>query len=176
MFTNDARQKQRTGKHGTPRETYLQELVTEFQKTRSEETMERIVAHLVNFAYDPYNYDIFRKLNILELFLDCITEKNEKLVELGAAGICNCSCDPANAYIIVKNDGIRLMISCLSSPVQNTVLSAITALYYLCSPSTKADVLTPDVIEIMKRYEEASSVNIRFSNLAKAFLEKHVNH
>eukprot|EP00252_Welwitschia_mirabilis_P005699 TRINITY_DN16232_c0_g1_i1.p1 TRINITY_DN16232_c0_g1~~TRINITY_DN16232_c0_g1_i1.p1 ORF type:complete len:119 (-),score=11.21 TRINITY_DN16232_c0_g1_i1:230-586(-) len=92
MFTNDARQKQRTGKHGTPRETYLQELVTEFQKTRSEETMERIVAHLVNFAYDPYNYDIFRKLNILELFLDCITEKNEKLVELGAAGICNCSC------------------------------------------------------------------------------------
>nr|ADE77524.1 unknown [Picea sitchensis] len=50
MFTNDERQKQRTGKYGTSREQYLQELVTEFQKTPNEESKEQIVAHLANFA------------------------------------------------------------------------------------------------------------------------------
>lgn len=29
------------------------------------------------------------QLNVLELFLDCLTEPNEKLVEFGAGGICN---------------------------------------------------------------------------------------
>lgn len=32
---------------------------------------------------------IFEQLNVLELFLDCITEPNEKLVEFGIGGICN---------------------------------------------------------------------------------------
>ncbi|KAH9306298.1 hypothetical protein KI387_010702, partial [Taxus chinensis] len=114
------------------------ELVNEFQKTTDEEAKEQIVAHLANFAYDPYNYNFLRKLNVLDLFLDCLTEPNEKLVEFGAGGICNSCADPANAAVIVKNGGIPLMISCLSSPVQNTVLSAIASLYYLCSPSTKA--------------------------------------
>lgn len=31
----------------------------------------------------------FTQLNVLELFLDCITEPNEKLVEFGVGGICN---------------------------------------------------------------------------------------
>jgi hypothetical protein len=174
MFTNEERQKQRTGKYGTSREQYLQELVTEFQKTPNEESKEQIVAHLANFAYDPYNYSFFLKLNVLDLFLDCITESNEKLVEFGAAGICNCCAEPANAAVIAKNGGISLMISCLSSPVQNTVLSAIAALYYLCIPSTKAEILTPEVIEVMRKYEAARSINARFSNLAKVFLDKHV--
>jgi hypothetical protein len=32
---------------------------------------------------------IFKQLNVVELFLDCITEPNEKLVEFGLGGICN---------------------------------------------------------------------------------------
>ncbi|XP_057839973.2 uncharacterized protein LOC131049907 isoform X1 [Cryptomeria japonica] len=182
MFTNEERQKQRTGKYGTPREQYLQELVNEFQQTTEEESKEQIVAHLANFAYDPYNYNFLRKLNVLDLFLDCLTEPNEKLVEFGVGGICNSCADAANAAVIVKNGGILLIISCLSSPVQNTVLSAITSLYYLCTPSTEAvlfffeiaEILTPQVIEAMRKYEDAQSVNIKFSNLAKAFLGKHV--
>eukprot|EP00249_Psilotum_nudum_P012050 c23556_g1_i3 orf=474-902(-) len=115
------------------------------------------------------------KLNVIDLFLDCITEPNEKLVEFGAAGICNCCPDPVNAAIIVKNSGIPLMVSCLSSPVENTVLSAIAALYYLCTPATKKEILTPEVIECMNRYAAAQSVNVRFSNTAKAFLAQHAD-
>lgn len=29
------------------------------------------------------------QLNVLELFIDCLTEPNEKLVEFGIGGICN---------------------------------------------------------------------------------------
>ena len=29
------------------------------------------------------------QLNVLELFLDCLAEKNERVVEFGMAGLCN---------------------------------------------------------------------------------------
>eukprot|EP00262_Sarcandra_glabra_P018617 TRINITY_DN6755_c0_g1_i1.p1 TRINITY_DN6755_c0_g1~~TRINITY_DN6755_c0_g1_i1.p1 ORF type:complete len:176 (+),score=36.95 TRINITY_DN6755_c0_g1_i1:656-1183(+) len=174
MFTNNERQEERTGKYGTPRVEYLQELVTEFQKTTDEESKERIVAHLANFAYDPYNFTFLRQLNILELFLDCITEPNEKLVEFGAGGICNSCVDPANAAIISQCGGIPLIILCLSSPVRNTVNSALGALYYLCNPATREEILKPEVVEVIKKYAAAEAVNVSFSNLAKAFLDKHI--
>ncbi|ESR54753.1 ARM repeat superfamily protein [Citrus sinensis] len=120
MFTNNQRQEERTGRSGTPRLQYLQELVSQFQNSTDEERKEKIVANLANFAYDPYNYTFLRQLNVLELFLDCITEPNEKLVEFGVGGICNASVDPANAAIITKSGGIPLIIECLSSPVRNT--------------------------------------------------------
>ncbi|XP_043699033.1 armadillo repeat-containing protein 7 [Telopea speciosissima] len=175
MFTNDRRQVERTGRYGTPRLQYLQELVGQFQNTTDEELKEKIVAHLVNFAYDPYNYTFMRQLNILELFLDCITEPNEKLVEFGAGGICNSCADPANAAIITQCGGIPLIIQCLSSPVRNTVNYALGALYYLCNASNKEEILKPEVVEVIKRYAAAEAVSVSFSNLAKAFLDKHVS-
>ncbi|XP_008812344.1 armadillo repeat-containing protein 7-like [Phoenix dactylifera] len=175
MFTNDQRQLERTGKYGTPRVQYLQELVTEFQGTSKEESKERIVAHLANFAYDPYNYTFLRQLNVLELFLDCITEPNEKLVEFGVGGICNSCVDPANSAVIIQWGGIPLIVQCLSSPVRNTVSYALGALYYLCNPSTKKEILKPEVVEVIRKYAAAEGVNVTFSNLANAFLDKHVN-
>ncbi|KAG0491459.1 hypothetical protein HPP92_004480 [Vanilla planifolia] len=172
MFTNDKRQAERTGKNGTPRHQYLQELVTQFQSTTREESKEKIVAHLANFAYDPYNFTFLRQLNVLELFLDCITEENEKLIEFGVGGICNSCVDPANASVITQCGGIPLVIQCLSSPVRNTVSYALGALYYLCNSQTKEDILKPEVVEVVRRYATAGTV--RFSNLANAFLEKHV--
>ncbi|RVW39399.1 Armadillo repeat-containing protein 7 [Vitis vinifera] len=80
------------------------------------ETKERIAANLANFAYDPFNYNFLRQLNVLELFLDCITEPNEKLVEFGVGGICNSCADPENAAVITNCGGIPLIIQCLSSP------------------------------------------------------------
>ncbi|KAJ4840937.1 hypothetical protein Tsubulata_001151 [Turnera subulata] len=174
MFTNDERQEERTGRYGTPRVQYLQELVSRFQNASDEETKEKIVANLANFAYDPYNYTLLRQLNVLELFLDCITEPNEKLVEFGAGGICNCSVDPANAAIVNQCGGIPLLIHCLSSPVRNTVNYALGALYYLCDSSTVEEILKPEVIDVIKRYAAAETVSRSFSNLAKAFLDKHV--
>uniref|UniRef100_A0A8R7P0J4 Armadillo repeat-containing protein 7 n=1 Tax=Triticum urartu TaxID=4572 RepID=A0A8R7P0J4_TRIUA len=121
MFTNAQRQVERTGRGGTPRDQYLQDLVTQFQDSTDEGYKERIVANLSNFAYDPYNYAFMRQLNILELFLDCITEPNERLVEFGVGGICNSCVDPANASVITQCGGIPLVVQCLSSPVKNTV-------------------------------------------------------
>lgn len=174
MFTNKERQKQRTGKHGSSRDQYLQDLVTEFQSTVKEDSKERIVAHLANFAYDPFNYEYFRNLHIVDLFLDCLTEPSEKLVEFGIAGICNCCPDPANSEIIVKSGGIPLITACLASPVQKVVLYAVTALYYLCTAATKGEVLTPQVIEQMNTFAGAGSEYVQLSNTARAFLDKHV--
>ncbi|CAI0542245.1 unnamed protein product [Linum tenue] len=186
MFTNDRRQEERTGKSGTPRLQYLQDLVGQFQNATDEETRERLVANLANFAYDPYNYPFLRQLNVLELFLDCLTEPNEKLVEFGVGGICNSCVDPSNAAVVTQNGGVPLVIQCLSSPVKNivgyhplAVLSSlcisvnysIAALYYLCDSPAKAEILKPEVVDVIRRY--AASDTVSFSNLAKAFLDKH---
>ncbi|KAI4307698.1 hypothetical protein L6164_030857 [Bauhinia variegata] len=176
MFTNDQRQEARTGKYGTPRLQYLQELVSQFQNTTDDETKEKIWANLANFAYDPYNYNFLRQqLNVLELFLDCITEPNEKLVEFGVGGICNSCADPANAAIVTQCGGIPLVIQCLSSPVRNTVNYALGALYYLCNESNKAEVIKPEVVDVIKRYAAAEKASLSFSNLAKALLDKHLS-
>ncbi|KAI8015300.1 Armadillo repeat-containing protein 7 [Camellia lanceoleosa] len=171
MFTSSQRQEERTGKYGTPRLQYLQELASQFQNATSEESKERIVANLANFAYDPYNYAFLHQLNILELFLDCLTEPNEKLVEFGVGGICNSCIDPANTAIVNQCGGIPLIIQCLSSPVNY----ALGALYYLCNASNKEEILKPEVVDVIRRYAAAGAVSVSFSNLAQAFLDKHVD-
>ncbi|KAJ0964358.1 hypothetical protein J5N97_029480 [Dioscorea zingiberensis] len=173
MFTNDRRQAERTGRYGTPRSQHLQELVTQFQNANNEEAREKIVAHLANFAYDPYNYVFLRQLNVLELFLDCITEPNEKLIEFGIGGICNACADPTNAAVISQCGGIPLVIQCLSSPVRNTVNYALGALYYLCNGSFKKEILKPEVVELIEKYA-AADTSVSFRNLANAFLNEHV--
>ncbi|CAD6212159.1 unnamed protein product [Miscanthus lutarioriparius] len=138
MFTNAQRQVERTGRSGTPRDQYLQDLVTQFQNAMDE-------------------------------------EPNERLVEFGIGGICNSCVDPANASIITQCGGIPLVIQCLSSPVRNTVTYALGALYYLCNPLTKKEILKPDVVRTIRESASAGAVNTSFSNLANAFLEKHVD-
>ncbi|XP_010440834.1 PREDICTED: armadillo repeat-containing protein 7-like [Camelina sativa] len=176
MFTNKERQEERIGKNGTPRLQYLQELVSQFQNANDQETKEKIVANLGNFAYDPYNYTILRQLNVLELFIDCLTEPNEKLVEFGIGGLCNACADPKNVATIVEADGIPLIIKCLSSPVRNTVNYALGALYYMCdyNRATRDEILRAEVVNLIESYAAADSVSVSFSNLAKAFLDKHV--
>ncbi|KAH7276398.1 hypothetical protein KP509_39G005400 [Ceratopteris richardii] len=174
MFTSKERQKQRTGRYGSSREDYLQELVTEFQKTTNEDSKCNIVAHLANFAYDPFNYEFFRKLNVIELFLDCLTEPCTKMVEYGMAGICNCCPDPANAAIIVENNGIRSIISCIFHTNRKIALYAVTALYFLCTPLTRAEIIIPSLIEQMKYFTENGSTDIQLKNTANAFLDKHL--
>ncbi|KMT10876.1 hypothetical protein BVRB_5g113730 [Beta vulgaris subsp. vulgaris] len=173
MFTNDKRQEERTGKYGTSRQQYLQQLVTQFQNpTTSEETKEKTVANLANFAYDPYNFAILRDLNILELFLDCLTEPNERLIEFGAGGICNAVADPQNAKIVFDCDGVTALIGCLSSPVRNTVKYAITGLFYLweCGGNEVRESLKAkdNVVELIMNYSQVDG----FAHLATALLDK----
>ncbi|RWV94432.1 hypothetical protein GW17_00043029, partial [Ensete ventricosum] len=118
MFTNDKRQAERTGRHGTPRAQYLQvlsfslllrfELVTEFQNTTNE---------------GHYWF-----------------------------------------FVII----VLLM--------RTQVTYALGALYYLCNSSSKKEILKPEVIEVIRRYSASGSLNVIFSNLANAFLDKHVNN
>lgn len=51
---------------------------------------------------------------------------------------------------------------------------ALGSLYYLCNSSTREEILKPEVVDVIKRYAAAETVNVSFSNLAKAFLDKHV--
>lgn len=51
---------------------------------------------------------------------------------------------------------------------------ALGALYYLCNASNKEEILKPEVVDIINRYAAAEAVSVSFSNLAKAFLDKHV--
>ncbi|KAI3947556.1 hypothetical protein MKW92_016799 [Papaver armeniacum] len=101
---------------------------------------------------------------------DCVTEPNEKLVEFGVGGIYNACVDPENAALISQCDGIPLVVQCLSNPVNY----ALGALYYLCNPVNKEEILKPEVVEVIERYASAGAVSVSFSNLAKVFLEKYI--
>eukprot|EP00002_Diphylleia_rotans_P040777 TRINITY_DN9754_c0_g1_i1.p1 TRINITY_DN9754_c0_g1~~TRINITY_DN9754_c0_g1_i1.p1 ORF type:complete len:182 (-),score=42.03 TRINITY_DN9754_c0_g1_i1:160-705(-) len=161
---------ERQGKYGTPRFDYLQRLVTEFQETEKQESKEQILAHLGNFAYDPINYEHIRTLHVIDLFLDCLEEDNMLVRRFAISGLCNLSCDPLNIDVIAKNDGIPLIIKCLTSADEDTVLCAITALIYLETPATRADIMKPAVTQLMHQFADATEQK-KISNLAKVFLE-----
>ncbi|XP_077315449.1 armadillo repeat-containing protein 7 [Lithobates pipiens] len=154
---------------GAERFQYLQALVTEFQDTDSIEAKEQVLANLANFSYDPKNFSDLQKLQVPDLFLDMLTEDNENLVEFGIGGICNLCLDKAMKNHILSSGGLSLIINCLSSCCEETVLSAITTLMYLCTTASRVEIITPPVVECMVRF--SLSDNRRFSNLAKIFLE-----
>lgn len=52
---------------------------------------------------------------------------------------------------------------------------ALGALYYICNESNKEEIVKPEVVDVIKKYAAAESVSVSFSNLAKAFLDKHVS-
>ncbi|XP_056406280.1 armadillo repeat-containing protein 7 [Hyla sarda] len=148
---------------------YLQSLVTEFQDTDSTDPKEQVLANLANFSYDPKNILYLRQLQIPDLFLDMLTEDNETLVEFGIGGLCNLCLDKVTKSHILAAGGLSLVINCLSSPREETVLSAITTLMYLSTGSSCAEITTPPVVECMLRF--SLSNNRRLSNLANVFLE-----
>ncbi|XP_023067613.1 armadillo repeat-containing protein 7 isoform X1 [Piliocolobus tephrosceles] len=203
---------------------YLQALVTEFQETQSQDAKEQVLANLANFAYDPSNYEYLRQLQVLDLFLDSLSEENEALVEfaivetefhrlgkaglelltsgdplawppnvldyrcepprpapcedfdpglihLSMGGLCNLCPDRANKEHILQAGGVPLIINCLSSPNEETVLSAITTLMHL-SPSGRSfspELTAAPVVQCMLRFSLSASARLR--NLAQIFLE-----
>lgn len=169
MFSTKEQLDKKTGPYGIGRLSYLQSLVTEFQDTNSLESKQQVLANLANFAYDPLNYDYFRTLNVLDLFLDAVEETDDKLVEFAVGGISNCCLDKENKEYFLKNNGVQSVIRCLSSQNEETVLSAITTLMYLTTPSSKAEICCLPVVECMLRFSEAS--NKRLSNLAQVFIQ-----
>nr|XP_020661976.1 armadillo repeat-containing protein 7-like isoform X1 [Pogona vitticeps] len=154
---------------GLGRLEYLQALVTEFQVTESSDAKEQVLANLANFAYDPKNYEHFRQLKILDLFLDMLTEDNETLVEFALGGLCNLCLDKINKDYILEADGVTAVVNCLSSSNEETVLSAVTTLMYLITPQSRQQITALPVVECMQRF--SLSANRRLRNLATVFLE-----
>ncbi|GFN87084.1 Armadillo repeat-containing protein 7-like [Plakobranchus ocellatus] len=171
MFSTREYLDKKSGPYGVGRLSYLQSLVTEFQESAESDTdtKEQILANLANFAYDPINYGYFKKLNVIDLFLDCLDEENEKLVEFAIGGICNCCLDKEIKEQIIEASGIDLVIKCLSKAHENTVMSAITTLIYLTTPKSKRYTTALPVVECMIRYAECQ--NKQIGTLAQIFLE-----
>ena len=169
MFSSQDYIDNKTGRDDLNRFQYLQALVTEFQDTSSDDAKCQLLANLANFAYDPINYPHLKKLNVAELFLDMLSEPNEKFVEFGIGGLCNYCLDADCKRAILENGGIQEIVNCLSSSNEETVLSAITTLIYLKDNETKAELLSEAIFECMTTYSTSS--NARLANLAKTFLE-----
>lgn len=148
---------------------YLQTLVTEFQDTDSDDAKEQVLANLANFAYDPKNMDYLRQLQVIDLFLDMLTEEKENFVEFGMGGLCNLSMDPECCDIILQSNGISLVTNCLSSQREETVLSAITTLMNLTTPSTRSNITNTPIVQCMLRFSLSESPRLR--NLAAVFLQ-----
>ncbi|KAM3592817.1 uncharacterized protein V6R79_025706 [Siganus canaliculatus] len=155
--------------NGSDRFEYLQNLVTEFQDTDSEEAKEQVLANLANFAYDPKNMEYLRELQVTDLFLDMLTEENENFVEFGMGGLCNLSMDPQCRDVILQNSGISLVTNCLSSRREETVLSAVTTLMNLWTPSSRSQLTHPGILQCMLRFSLSESPRLR--NLASVFLQ-----
>lgn len=169
MFSKPEHLVRRTGKKGVGRYDYLQQLVSEFQETNSTEAKEQVLANLANFAYDPINYEYLRKLNVIDLFLDQLSEENTNIVKFGLGGLCNLALDIENKEYIVHCGGVRIVAACLSSRDEDTVLSAMSTLMFLVTPQSKLEVTSPEIVDCMLRFSR--SQNTRLKNLATIFLE-----
>lgn len=98
----------------------------------------QVLANLANFGYDPINYEHFRKLNVLDLFLDVLVDEVDvTMIEFAIGGICNCCLDKLNKEFLIENDAVTIVAQHLSSSNEETVLSAITTLMYLTTMETK---------------------------------------
>eukprot|EP00742_Colponemidia_sp_Colp-10_P005496 GILJ01005871.1.p1 GENE.GILJ01005871.1~~GILJ01005871.1.p1 ORF type:complete len:175 (-),score=29.21 GILJ01005871.1:549-1073(-) len=172
MLASREHLRKRTGRFGTPRFDYLQQLVTEFQSTTIQADRAQILANLGNFAYDPINYEAFRKLNIVELFVDMLTDEPEDLKELAIAGLCNCCIDPKNAQIIVEAEGIAAVVDCLTNENESeeVALSSMSVLQWLLNPSTHKEIVTEQVKAALAKY--TVHVNPRIKNVALLLAEK----
>ena len=175
IFTNNRRKAEWTGNYGIPRQDHVQDLVTKFQTAKFKEEKEKIAANLANFTYNPYNYAILRQFNVLELYIDCLMEPNERLIEFGASGICYAVTVAENARIIADNGGVLVLIGCLSSPVRNTVKYAIEGLYYLLESDCRdrRGILKAKVVEWIRNKDKADGGGIGFGNLARVLLDEH---
>ncbi len=99
----------------------------------------QVLANLANFAYDPINYECFRKLNVLDLFLDVLAEeKDECMIEFAMGGICNCCLDRMNQEFLIQNGAIAIISQHLSSSQEETVLSALATLVFMITSQNKS--------------------------------------
>lgn len=158
---------------------------------------EQVLSNLANFAYDPINYGYMRQLQIIDIFLDTLSENNPKLVRFAVGGICNLCLgklifngteklhmvfniitilyysyiffsDAINKIYILRNRGVELVSSLLSSQDEDIILSAISTLMFLITSESRNEITSTEIIKRM--LELSNDTNIRIKNLAIIFL------
>eukprot|EP00300_Choanocystis_sp_HF-7_P012933 c18090_g1_i3.p2 GENE.c18090_g1_i3~~c18090_g1_i3.p2 ORF type:complete len:180 (-),score=52.92 c18090_g1_i3:795-1334(-) len=168
MFTSQDRLRTHTKPHDLNRFEFLKALVKEFQTSPVVGDREQVAANLANFAYDPINSKHLRALNILDLFLDCLTEQdNPNLMLFGSAGLCNASIDEENRMWIAQNDGIEVLLECLGHAAEEVMVNCLTTLIYLDCPPARQVLSRSDVLDSVRVL--ISSSDPRVSNLAQIF-------
>lgn len=86
-----------------------------------------------------------------------------------SGGLCNLSMDPECRDVILQSNGISLVTNCLSNQREETVLSAITTLMNLTTPSSRAEITDPTILQCMLRFSLSESPRLR--SLAAVFLQ-----
>lgn len=86
-----------------------------------------------------------------------------------SGGLCNLSMDPECRDVILQSNGISLVTNCLSNQREETVLSAITTLMNLTTPSSRAEITDPAILQCMLRFSLSESPRLR--SLAAVFLQ-----
>jgi hypothetical protein len=107
MFATPQSLKRRTGQFGVNRYEYLKQLLHEYATTDVDECKEQILANLANFAYDPINYEYFRRLSVIDIFLKVLNESNaagNKSVYFALSAVCNMCNDEKTAKYLLKSE------------------------------------------------------------------------
>ena len=197
MFSTPNSLKKRTGKSDNDRYSYLKELVQELNSTDDEDKKEQIVANLGNFAYDPINYEYFRRLDIMDLFLDNLIKFrsdfnfNIKIVNFSVAALCNLCLDTNNKEYLLKHNFLSLILNCLSveQTIENIelILNVLTIIVFMtddCNEEKQAsncelNRIKNEIINFKNDkisfkfmiFEFVKSGNKRLSNLASLVLK-----
>lgn len=185
MFSTPSTLARRTGKFDTNRPNYLKQLVEEYQsETTTEDKKLQVLANLANFAYDPINYEYFRRFNILDIFISNLSLTStgsidpdisiDSRISFSLGAICNSCLDTKNKEYFLKNNLLGLVINCLIELKQNDeiILNSIAVLLFLLNDdeSVKKEILkNKNLIDLINEFNK--STDKRISNLAKVFLE-----
>jgi hypothetical protein len=176
MFSTWNSLERRTGRFGVGRFDYLKQLLNEYEhaSTNNEHKLQ-LLANFANFSYDPINYNYFRQLNIIDLFIDCLQmHTDDDFVHYALAGLCNLSADKINSQLMIsKNPTIFIcLIKYLYSNRLDIVVNAMVTLMFLCDHNEQIKNELKQRNEIRQCLEKYSqSKDVRLSNMGKLFLQ-----
>ena len=131
--------------------------------------MKRSTPSVSTFLHaDPANASIITQCGGIPLVIQCLSNPVRNTVSISEANDTITLVPPNSVHVVLMWTISLLMIAW-------QVTYALGALYYLCNPLTKKEILKPDVVRTIREYASAGAVSTSFSNLANAFLEKHVD-
>ncbi|XP_055904640.1 LOW QUALITY PROTEIN: armadillo repeat-containing protein 7 [Eupeodes corollae] len=135
MFLKNAnralRRKKTRNNVNLSRKEFIETLVNEYHTTTNIEAQEQVTANLVNFAYDPLNYQYLRDAAALQLFFQLISLPNERLALHGVAGICNICSDFISRQEIIKPKNIEAIFKIFKETTNTETLIYLLTIFYL---------------------------------------------